>query len=91
MNICLIGCGKMGSSLIEGWLSLKEIKHISVIEPDLEKIQKKNLNKKNFNFYQKLEEVDRSIFFDVTILAVKPQIMEDVLNQLLILDFLLRN
>ena len=87
MNICLIGCGKMGSSLIEGWLSLKEIKHISVIEPDLAKIQKKNLNKKNFNFYQKLEDVDRSIFFDVTILAVKPQIMEAVLNQLLILSF----
>ena len=66
MNICLIGCGKMGSSLIEGWLSLKEIKHISVIEPNLAKIQKKKLNNKNFNFYEKLEDVDRSIFFDVT-------------------------
>ena len=87
MNICLIGCGKMGSSLMEGWSCLKEIQHISVIEPNLAKIQKKDFNKKNFNFYQKLEEVDRNIFFDITILAVKPQLMEVVLEQLLILSF----
>ena len=44
MKICLIGCGKMGSSLLEGWSSLKVIKHISIVEPNLAEIPSKLLN-----------------------------------------------
>ena len=44
MKICLIGCGKMGSSLLEGWSSLKVIKHITIIEPNLDDIPGKLLN-----------------------------------------------
>ena len=33
-HIVLIGCGKMGSALLEGWLHQKEnFKRISIIEP----------------------------------------------------------
>ena len=32
-QILLVGCGKMGSSLLNGWLSQKAYYHISVVEP----------------------------------------------------------
>ena len=41
MKICLIGCGKMGSSLLEGWAILNAIKEIKIIEPNQECISKK--------------------------------------------------
>ena len=81
MKICLIGCGKMGSSLLEGWSSLKVIKHISIIEPNLDEIPSKLLNIKSFNFYKTIEEAE-NFSFDITILAVKPQVMEVVLKQI---------
>ena len=88
MKICLIGCGKMGSSLLEGWSSLKVIKHITIIEPNLDEIPSKLLNIKNFNFYKTIEETDKNFSFDMTILAVKPQVMEVVLKQISNLNFI---
>ena len=88
MKICLIGCGKMGSSLLEGWSSLKVIKHITIIEPNLDKIPSKLLNIKTFKFYKKIEEADKNFSFDMTILAVKPQVMEVVLKQISNLNFI---
>ena len=81
MKICLIGCGKMGSSLLEGWSSLKVIKHITIIEPNLDDIPSKLLNIKSFNFYKMIEEAE-NFSFDMTILAVKPQVMEVILKQI---------
>ena len=75
MKICLIGCGKMGSSLLEGWSSLKVIKHITIIEPNLDEIPIKLLNIKSFNFYKTIEEAE-NFSFDMTILAVKPAAIE---------------
>ena len=34
MKICLVGCGKMGSSLLEGWSLLSLIHEIQIIEPN---------------------------------------------------------
>ena len=82
MKICLIGCGKMGSSLLEGWASLNVIKHITIIEPNLHEIPSKLLNIKSFNFYKTIEEADKNFSFNMTILAVKPQVMEVVLKQI---------
>ena len=87
MKICLIGCGKMGSSLLEGWSSLKVIKHITIIEPNLDEIPSKLLNIKSFNFYKTFEEAE-NFSFDITIFAVKPQVMEVVLKQISNLNFL---
>ena len=87
MKICLIGCGKMGSSLLEGWSSLKVIKHITIIEPNLDEIPSKLLNIKSFNFYKTIEEAE-NFSFDMTILAVKPQVMEVVLKQISNLNFI---
>ena len=87
MKICLIGCGKMGSSLLEGWSSLKVIKHITIIEPNLDEIPSKLLNIKSFNFYKTIEEAE-NFSFDMTILAVKPQLMEVVLKQISNLNFI---
>ena len=40
MNICLIGCGKMGTALLEGWCKLTVINEITVIEPNKYNISK---------------------------------------------------
>ena len=88
MKICLIGCGKMGSSLLEGWSSLKVIKHITIIEPNLDEIPSKLLNIENFDFYKSIEDADKNFSFDMTILAVKPQVMEVVLKQISNLNFI---
>ena len=82
MKICLIGCGKMGSALLEGWSILKTIKEIIVIEPNHENISKSLINDKKFNFYNSLSKIKNSDVFDTTILAVKPQIMKEVVTQL---------
>ncbi len=82
MEICLIGCGKMGSALLKGWSKLKTIKEIKVIEPNHENISKSLVNNKKFNFYNSLSKIKNRDVFDVTILAVKPQIMKEVVTQL---------
>ena len=57
MKIYLIGCGKMGSSLLEGWSSLKVIKHITIIEPNLDEIPNKLLNIKVLIFIKRLKKL----------------------------------
>ena len=46
MNICLIGCGKMGTALLEGWSNLSVINQITVVEPN-----KINVSKNFFGIY----------------------------------------
>ena len=64
MQICLIGCGKMGSALLEGWSILKTIKEIKVIEPNHENISKSLINNKKFNFYNSLSKIKNRDVFD---------------------------
>ena len=82
MKICLVGCGKMGSSLLEGWSLLSIISEILIIEPNQESISKDLIKFKKFNFYSDLLEIENSNFFDITVLAVKPQVMKDVVIKL---------
>ena len=53
-GLVLLGCGKMGSALLKGWLADGiNAKSINIIEPNptkwLKKIPEINLNKKLFN------------------------------------------
>ena len=57
MKICLIGCGKMGSSLLEGWAILNAIKEIKIIEPNQECISKALMKNGKFNFYDSLSKI----------------------------------
>ena len=82
MKICLVGCGKMGSSLLEGWSLLSTIHEILIIEPNYENIPKELIGIKKFYFYNDLTKIENSNVFDIIVLAVKPQVMKDVVIQL---------
>ena len=82
MKICLVGCGKMGSSLLEGWSLLNLINEILIIEPNLKNIPKELIRIKKFYFYNDLTKIENSNVFDIIVLAVKPQVMKDVVIQL---------
>ena len=82
MKICLVGCGKMGSSLLEGWSRLGLIREILIIEPNQYNIPKELIRIKKFNFYNDLKKIENNKAFDIAVLAVKPQIMKNVVIQL---------
>ena len=74
-GLVLLGCGKMGSALLKGWLADGiNAKSINIIEPNptkwLKKIPQINLNKK-------LPEAPA-----VVVLAVKPQMMKEALSKI---------
>ena len=79
-TILLIGCGHMGSALLNSWYKKKELK-ISVVDPNRHKILKKKYNKKII-FYSDLQEVKKIDNYDIIIIAVKPQIVKNINQKL---------
>jgi pyrroline-5-carboxylate reductase len=69
-RIALIGCGKMGHALLDGWVK-SDIKSIIVIEPSGVKGAPKSV--------RVLKKPGKELKnCDVIVLAVKPQVMNDV-------------
>lgn len=78
-NITLIGCGKMGASMIHGWLEANLIKRAEILDPsDIDD----SLSSHDNLFHVKLMESLSLDKTDIIILAVKPQIMDAVCAQL---------
>ena len=80
-NVLLFGYGKMGSSIVRGWM-LRELDfNIFIIEKEasLRKIAHKNGLKAYENIHC-LNETKKSRVFDVIFLAVKPQQMENTIK-----------
>jgi pyrroline-5-carboxylate reductase len=69
-TLALIGCGKMGSAMMRGWLAAKTAEKIFVIEPSGLPDEFKN--------NPTVVLTDAAPECDVIILAVKPQMMNDV-------------
>lgn len=75
-KILLVGCGHMGSALLESW-SRKKIFKISVIDPITYKSLRRQYSKK-IAFYKNISKVKNPKNFDIIIFAVKPQIVAKV-------------
>ena len=71
-QILLGGCGKMGSSLLNGWLSQKAYDHISVVEP-----AKVDLPEDVY-LYSEVSSLPVDYKPSVVVFAVKPQLMDEV-------------
>jgi pyrroline-5-carboxylate reductase len=70
-NIALIGCGKMGRALLDGWVSAKIKSSFIVVEPSGVKNPPKSV--------RVLKKPGKELKdCDVIVLAVKPQVMNDV-------------
>jgi pyrroline-5-carboxylate reductase len=73
LHITLIGCGKMGSAMMHGWLSQDLIETAVIIDPH--GIEDALLHNSRVSHFHAMP--DRPITSDVLVLAVKPQILQD--------------
>ena len=76
-NICLIGCGKMGSAMLAGWQKDEMLAaNFHVIEPMLDAPE---LASPHTSFYRDIGALPDGFTADLVVLAVKPQMMAEVL------------
>lgn len=82
-KLLIIGLGKMGSSLLRGLLSDGSLRFkISVLEPFLNEANIKVIKDNKISHYSSSKEI-KKFNFDIIILAVKPQIIRDVCEEIL--------
>ena len=81
-NIWLIGCGKMGSALAEGWLNDNSLTKITIIDPFIKEINPKISSNKKVKFFENIKFLNVLENPSMIVLAVKPQLMKDVLIEL---------
>lgn len=79
LSIALIGCGKMGSALLRGWLSSGLVKHVYVLDPGGLPEEFEDDSPAHITFF------DKPVMFagahppaSIFVIAVKPQIMDEV-------------
>ncbi|MEB3701672.1 Pyrroline-5-carboxylate reductase [Candidatus Bealeia paramacronuclearis] len=79
MKLLLVGCGAMGSSLLQGWMnSSTSFERITVISPHLENAENFQ-NYSQVQFYHAIEEISDSNW-DVILFAVKPKVLPLILK-----------
>ena len=83
LKILLIGCGKMGSSLLEGIVKSDNFDGlVDVIEPVLQDPLKEDFKKSKVSFYSDFKENKNTINYDLIVIATKPNIYEEIFNDL---------
>ena len=83
LKILLIGCGKMGSSLLEGIVKSDNFDGmVDVIEPDIQDFLKEDFKKRKVNFYSDIKEKKDTIDYDLIFVATKPNIYEEIFTSL---------
>ena len=83
LKILLIGCGKMGSSLLEGIVKSDNFDGtVDVIEPAIQDFLKEDFKERKVNFYSDIKEKKDNINYDLIIVATKPNIYEEIFNGL---------
>ena len=76
-RILLVGCGHMGSALLNAWMNLKSYS-LTVVDP-FNKHLKKKYYKKKITFFDKTPKPNEIKKFDIIIFAIKPQVAKKVL------------
>ncbi len=79
-NLVLLGCGKMGSAMLKGWLQQPDqFRHISIIET--EGFNPEIVSSDLISYYSSLDALLKSNSepIDFVVLAVKPQMMADAI------------
>jgi pyrroline-5-carboxylate reductase len=92
INLTLIGCGKMGFAMLQGWMSLENIKIFDIIEPfPSDELKTLAASNDRLAHYDSVEEYCQSkhenaphqtgdACLNICIIAVKPQMMQEVLQ-----------
>lgn len=79
-KVLLIGCGHMGSALLDAWMDLKSYT-FAVVDPFNIKVLKNKYFNKNIEIFNKTPSQGQIKKFDIIIFAIKPQNSEKVINQ----------
>ena len=83
LKILLIGCGKMGGSLLEGIVKSDNFDGmVDIIEPSIQVFPKEDFKQRKVNFYSDIEEKRDTINYDLIIVATKPDTYEEIFNGL---------
>jgi len=77
-NLFLVGCGKLGSSLLDYWQNMDDINNIYIIDPYCADNCKLMYNSGKTIFVNNLDELD--VTPDVIIFSVKPQLFSQVVG-----------
>lgn len=78
MNLLLVGCGNLGSILLRAWSSAQYFNNIVVVQPSLANAPKFKQNQ-TIHFVPNVQDIPAGLKFDVIMLAIKPQIIQEVL------------
>ena len=81
--LLLIGCGKMGGAMLQGWLKagLSE-DAVKIVDPYLEGVRKMLPALKEACFAEKISDLPTNITPGFVVLAVKPQMMDQAMADL---------
>ena len=83
LKILLIGCGKMGSSLLAGIVKSDKFDGlVDVIAPAIQDSLKEDFKKSKVNFYSDIRENKDTKNYELIIVATKPNIYEEIFNGL---------
>ncbi|MEE2745995.1 MAG: pyrroline-5-carboxylate reductase [Pseudomonadota bacterium] len=79
-SLMLVGYGKMGGALLDGWLDQGKDPHsIVVVEPNQKNLD--GLKEKGVNIYRSRSTLPSNYHPQTILLAVKPQIMKEILPE----------
>ncbi len=78
-NILIIGCGHMGSSLLEMW-SKNKLYKFTVIDPARNKTINDKFKYKKIKAFSSFSQIKNTNVFDIVVLAIKPQVTSKVLS-----------
>jgi len=78
-NVLIIGCGHMGSALLDLW-SKNKLYKFTVVDPLKYKIIKDKFKHKRIQSIASAKQIKNNNF-DIVVLAVKPQVIEHVLKE----------
>jgi len=85
-KVLLVGCGHMGSALLNEWIKLKS-HSLTVVDPLNYTFLKKKYYKKKVRFFDKTPHQNEIQKFDIIIFAIKPQIAKKVLSEYYSFEF----
>ena len=85
-NVLFIGCGHMGSALLEAWCSNK-LYNFTIIDPARYKIINNKFRNKKIQAFKTILQIKDCNIFNIVILAIKPQVVEKVLGDYKLFNF----
>ena len=79
-RVLLVGCGHMGSALLNEWINLKSLS-LTVVDPLSYNLLKKKYYKEKVKFFDKTPNQNEIKKFDIIIFAIKPQVAKKILSE----------